>query len=256
MHTYCLYWPTPITPQAISAALSIPMTPSIEGTRIGESDGRFVFWSRFHVVGFFGFGPLELEELLRKLEYPEKKGEGTFQDYLVEIDPMLPSPFRVTSEAIYVKNLTRDTVAITLLVVAQSVGLDKYEQTLEGHFAKSREIFASYERQRIRDRKRLMSFVAMLIRLRNEMIGDLYLLDKPEVLWEDEELEGLYNALSVHLELKARFEIVRDKLETLKEDARLLVDLVNHKSSEFLEWVIIILIAVEIVMGFYEMFSA
>ena len=140
-----------------------------------------------------------------------------------------------------------------MLVVAQSVGLDKYEQTLEGHFTKSREIFGAYERQRIRDRKRLMGFVATLIRLRNEMIGDLYLLDKPEVLWEDEELEGLYNALSTHLELKPRFEIVRDKLETLKEDARLLVDLVNHKSSEFLEWVIIILIAVEIAMGLYEM---
>jgi uncharacterized Rmd1/YagE family protein len=33
----------------------------------------------------------------------------------------------------------------------------------------------------------------------------------------------------------------------------LVMDLINHKKSEFLEWIIIILILVEIVMGIMQM---
>jgi uncharacterized Rmd1/YagE family protein len=34
----------------------------------------------------------------------------------------------------------------------------------------------------------------------------------------------------------------------------LVMDLLNHKQSEFLEWIIIILILIEIVMGLIEFF--
>ena len=57
------------------------------------------------------------------------------------------------------------------------------------------------------------------------------------------------------LELKDRFEIVEYKLSSLKEDLSMAVDLFNHKHSEFLEWIIILLIAFEIVMGLIEFFK-
>lgn len=87
------------------------------------------------------------------------------------------------------------------------------------------------------------------------MVNDLFLLDKPNILWDNEEAEKLYNMLSSTLELKDRFEIVEHKLTHLKENITLALDLFNHKHSEVLEWIIILLIAFEIVMGLIEFFG-
>ncbi len=89
--------------------------------------------------------------------------------------------------------------------------------------------------------------------LRHEIIVDMHLLDKPNILWDDETAERLYNDLSVFFELKERFEIVEFKLGLLKDDIMFLTDILNHKKSEFLEWIIIWLIAFEIIMGLYKM---
>ena len=63
----------------------------------------------------------------------------------------------------------------------------------------------------------------------------------------------LYNELSLFFELKERFAVVEYKLNLLKEDIAFLTDILNHKKSEFLEWIIIALIAFEIIMSFFKM---
>lgn len=88
---------------------------------------------------------------------------------------------------------------------------------------------------------------------RHDMVSNLLLLDKPNILWDDAEAEALYNRLAFILELYDRHEIALSKLSQIKEDVMLVMDLINHKKSEFLEWIIIVLIAVEIVMGVMQM---
>ncbi len=88
------------------------------------------------------------------------------------------------------------------------------------------------------------------------MVSDLFLLDKPNILWDNAEAEKLYNRLSSILELKDRFEIVEHKLSHLKDDISMALDLINHRHSEVLEWIIIVLIGFEIVMGLIEFFKA
>ncbi|MDD4883183.1 MAG: RMD1 family protein, partial [Sulfuricurvum sp.] len=84
-------------------------------------------------------------------------------------------------------------------------------------------------------------------------VSNLLLLDKPNILWDNEEAEALYNRLAFILELYDRHEIALSKLAQIKEDVMLVMDLINHKKSEFLEWIIIVLIAVEIAMGLMQM---
>lgn len=83
----------------------------------------------------------------------------------------------------------------------------------------------------------------------------LYLLDKPNILWDNEDAESLYNSLATSLELSDRFEVVSYKLGSIKDDIIMVMDITNHKHSSFLEWIIIVLIAVEIVMGLVEWFK-
>jgi uncharacterized Rmd1/YagE family protein len=99
-----------------------------------------------------------------------------------------------------------------------------------------------------------MKFVQSVTLIRHDMVGNLLLLDKPNILWDNEEAETLYNRIARILELDDRHEIALSKLSQIKEDVMLVMDLLNHKQSEFLEWIIIILIGVEIVMGLIEFF--
>jgi len=87
------------------------------------------------------------------------------------------------------------------------------------------------------------------------MVSVLLLLDKPNIVWDNEDAENIYNKLAVNLEIKERFEVLEFKLSQLKDEVTMVMDLITHKQNEFLEWVIIILIAVEIVMGLIEWYG-
>ncbi len=74
------------------------------------------------------------------------------------------------------------------------------------------------------------------------------LLDTPEFFWEYPELQDIYQQFAIYLELKARTETLSRKLETIHEMFEMLTDDLKHQHSSKLEWIIIWLIAVEIVI--------
>lgn len=74
------------------------------------------------------------------------------------------------------------------------------------------------------------------------------LLDTPEFFWEYPELQSTYEVGALYLELKQRTEMLTLKLTTIHEMFEMLADDLKHKHSSKLEWIIIWLIAVEIVI--------
>ncbi len=78
------------------------------------------------------------------------------------------------------------------------------------------------------------------------------LLDTPEFFWEYPEYESYYEKISKYLDIKARVEVLNKKVEVIQELFDMLGNEQNHRYSSFLEWIIIILIGVEIVMGLWE----
>lgn len=76
------------------------------------------------------------------------------------------------------------------------------------------------------------------------------LLDTPEFFWDYPELESVYEKLAKYLDLLPRVHIMNKKLETIQSMLDMLAAEQYHKHSAFLEWVIIILIAVDIVIYF------
>ncbi|MFT4940233.1 MAG: putative Rmd1/YagE family protein, partial [Paraglaciecola sp.] len=70
----------------------------------------------------------------------------------------------------------------------------------------------------------------------------------PEFFWEYPEFESIYNLAARYLEIHTRVDLLSKKLATIHELFDMLADEQKHQHSSFLEWIIIILIAVEIVM--------
>lgn len=80
------------------------------------------------------------------------------------------------------------------------------------------------------------------------------LLDTPEFFWEYPEYESFYEKLFKYLDIKARVEVLNKKVEIIQELLNVLGDEQRHKYSSFLEWIIIVLIAFEIIINIIDHF--
>jgi len=207
----------------------------------------FINWDKDEMINALG------KLGMRDAEHYEQR--TLYQDYPILIEPSLELTCKITNEHIALKEASTLSFIIIALVVSQSVGLEKYEQDLEKYFSQSRQLLDLTQSYALFKRSKLIDFAKTLTSIQHSMVTDLFLLDKPNILWDDEDAEKLYNKMASILELKDRFEIVEYKLSSLKEDLSMSVDLFNHKHSEFLEWIIIVLIAIEIVMGLIEFFG-
>ena len=69
-----------------------------------------------------------------------------------------------------------------------------------------------------------------------------------EFFWEYPELESVYQHAANYLEIRNRTQVLSTRLETVHELFEMLADEQKHKHSATLEWIIIWLIAVEILM--------
>jgi uncharacterized Rmd1/YagE family protein len=77
------------------------------------------------------------------------------------------------------------------------------------------------------------------------------LLDTPEFFWSYPELEEYYLGLSKYLDLQPRIQILNQKLSTIHELLNMLATEQHHKHAAFLEWIIIVLIAIDIMVYFF-----
>ncbi len=141
--------------------------------------------------------------------------------------------------------------------LAQSEKLDTLEvlaqHTLFEHGALAKEL-ASSGRISV-SRKALARIRGEMFVTKNDIMLHFGLLDTPEFFWDHPEHEGLYQMVARYLDLKPRVELLNLKLATISELLDMLAAEQNHQHSSLLEWIIILLIAVEIVIFFYEKLS-
>ncbi len=252
MNLLSLYLSRTITAKALQYSLDVTLNRGVENGYYGHNQKYHVVLSPFGVLTLIAREKQEILEALTLLNISLDEENLITQDYPILIDSNHTKTFDVSNEAITLRETSPLTLNIIALAISQSVGLEHYEKRLDTLFVQSRRIVESIHTFSISRRSHLMQFAAQLALTRHDMVSNLLLLDKPNILWDETEAEALYNRLSFVLELDDRHEIALSKLSQIKEDVMLVMDIINHKKSEFLEWIIIVLIAVEIVMGIFE----
>lgn len=228
---------------------------TIEKSYIAEiSNNKFIFTTSFGVITFCNFSHDEIKSFLERLSIKEAQHYKTAlinQDYPMIIDTAFSKPL-IDTHTIKYDKFNKSVASIISLVLSQSVGLEIRERSLEIKMQESKRLYDKIENIKASDRKNLMNFASNIAKERFEILSQLFLLDKPDIIWDDFELESLYNQLALQLELKSRFDVIEYKISFLKESVAFITDRVNQKSSEFLEWIIIWLIAIEILFSTYE----
>lgn len=72
------------------------------------------------------------------------------------------------------------------------------------------------------------------------------LIDTPDVYWSEPTLEKIYQMISASLDINSRISILNRKLDYATEEQRAFLSLLNERKSTRLEWIIIVLILIEV----------
>jgi len=86
--------------------------------------------------------------------------------------------------------------------------------------------------------------------------GRVAITEKPDALWDRPDLERLYARLEDEYELQERVDALNRKLAVISETATTLADIIDTQRSLRLELIIVALIALEIVITFYQILAS
>lgn len=152
--------------------------------------------------------------------------------------------------------LTR--VQVLAEVLANSVVLAHYETQVTEVLARVEPLALSLRGSgRVRrSATELLKDIGQMLAFQHQMVGRAEVLDKPEVLWDNPELERLYVRLEDEYELRERQVVVERKLQLISNTAETILDVLHTNRSLRVEWYIVILILVEIALSVYSIFVA
>ena len=227
-------------------------------TRIPSTDlMRYMVVFKFGSVVFYNVGAKEREECLEltknfvetPLSYPMT------EDYMVKVSPRLDEWAKLESDHIVLKRLDVNNISVISAVLAQTVALEHYEQKVDAML----EIFSKLNKSTELtgdlniSKKRLFSLVAENNNTLTELITKLGLLGRSDTAWQFAQYNIVWEGLRQDFELEDRFQDLDYKLNLIQTQVKFYLEILQNRKSDFLEWTIIVLIALEICVSLYDM---
>ncbi|EMQ95223.1 hypothetical protein D778_02745 [Xanthomarina gelatinilytica] len=152
--------------------------------------------------------------------------------------------------------LNQEMIRLVMLNTSQSVALNGYSEITEELLMETNKHTKYLENKGKLDisGNKLKRFIGKVLNIKNRILENLYIFDSPVITWENEQLNKLNTDLKQTFDLKDRYRLIHDRIEIIKENLELFKDIMDHKESSRLEWVIIILIVIEVVDMFIAKF--
>ncbi len=224
--------------------------------RIGASG--FVALFRYGAVVFSGLSPEEEKALLESLL---PRITGKLSAYEEEMAQIIPGSDDQNDQVppggpIHLRALEPERVLVIADVLAKSVALAHYERRI-GAFFRVVEPLAQIlatNGKLPRDRTSILKLIGESLIVSHRMAARVAVDDKPDILWDRVDLERLYARMEDEYELKERATTLADKVETVQNTASALTDLIDAQRSLRLELTVVVLIAVEIAITFYDLY--
>jgi uncharacterized Rmd1/YagE family protein len=224
--------------------------------RVGGSGLAVVF--RYGVVVFLGMSAEEEKAFLERLatrafgRITPQEEESARVQVAKEAEEPIPA-----GGPIVVREMSLERLLVVADALAKSVVLARDEREVANVFDTiepfARELATSG--QTSKNRKDLLKLLGNSLLVQHRVSGRVAVSEKPDVLWERPDLERLYARLEDEYELSERVETLNRKLTVISDTATTLADIIDTKRSLRLEIIIVLLIAFEIIITFYEMYA-
>lgn len=229
------------------AATLLQENPSELFYRVDEAGLFYAF--DYGVVVFANMPDVDISKNLLLLQQfcinplPEK-----IQDDF-EITEREGEPLTFNFDSLNVPKLTDEVIKISMLNLAQSVVMDSYAQRAQSLLGEIRGFTNQMETGgNIRiSRSNMLRFIGRTLNSKNKVVENLYIFDGPETTWEDEYLDRVHRGLSRTFELPTRFKEIEYTFKIIEDNLSVFRELYLHRESSKLEWIIIILICIEVI---------
>jgi len=214
--------------------------------------GSFVTWAPPDTGSFL----LNLREELRPFEV---KAPGSYESEEMQFRMATEDSGEVTGikgETVIIEP-NKDTTKIKLAFsngLADSVKVSFLETMMEAHIDKVRAFpsMLQHEAKIKISRHEVLSLTGQLLHFRALVNLDSEIIDPPDRYWSEPQLENLYNQMSRFLETRQRVSVLNKKLDYVNELTSVLRSELSERHGLKLEWMIILLIFIEVIFGCLE----
>ncbi|WP_299903081.1 RMD1 family protein [uncultured Aquimarina sp.] len=215
--------------------------------------GQYIYIFKYGVISFHD---LTIENINKKCFEILKYAKNAVSEEISEsMEIMIGGNVnKVSFGKVSLQQFDVESIRLIMLNVSQSVALDKYANISEQILEDTREHTSYLEENGKLDisGKKLKRYIGRVLNIKNKISENLYIFDSHDVSWEDETLNKLDQDLKRIFDLKDRYRSIHDQIGIIKENLELFKDIMFHRQSSTLEWIIIILILVEVVDLFVQ----
>jgi uncharacterized Rmd1/YagE family protein len=221
-------------------------------------DGIAVLF-RYGVAVFFGMSAEEEAAFMERLA-PRIDGKLTpFEEETAAIELAKEVDDQVAAGGpIQVRDMSLARLLVVSDVLAKSVVLAHDEREVAKVFETIdpfvRELASSGRTKR--NQRGILKLIGDALLLQHNVSGRVAIAEKPDALWDRPDLERLYARLEDEFELEQRVETFNRKLALVAETANTLADMIDTRRSLRLEIIIVLLIAFEIIIAFYQIYAS
>ena len=155
------------------------------------------------------------------------------------------------TDELVVKELNRDIALVVGAVLSRSVSVEFYE-TLVADALKQLEvpIASLQDTGKIPHGEReLTKKVGFALAVEQELAYTLSVFDDPDIVWDGgKPIEELYRNLKREFDLEDRIRVIQQKVSIISRSSTFVISRIEGKRSQLLEWIIILLIVLEIML--------
>ncbi len=235
--------------EKLDVLATTPLTLTVRG-------GGVAVAFRYGAVVLFGVAPQDelafLDDLKARLinPYPTPEIEQ------VEVRVSEVSKDAMAANWVHIERLSIERLQLIGDALAKSTVLALYETRIASTFDRIEPLASALEHTgKIRGQaKVLLKHIGATLRIEHMLVGRVEVSEKPELLWEHPELEGLFIRLEDEFEIRERHVALERKMNAISRTAETLLELIQSRHTLRVEWYIVALIVVEVCLTLYEMF--
>ena len=215
-------------------------------------DSQYLFMLHYGVVVFCNVPEVIATTYLTDIKAysTQWNQEAASDDFVVALKP--EGGVEVGFGTLSVGRFDHEVNKMIMLHLAQSVALDHYNTLSQTNLSEVKEHteFMRLHGNVKLGQKQALKFIGKSLATKNSIAENLYILDAPATAWEDEYLDQLHKKLSNHFELAQRYRAIENTLKIIDDNLSVYLTYNHHRESSRLEWIIIILIVIEVVDTF------
>ncbi|XBW37985.1 hypothetical protein QEN19_003570 [Hanseniaspora menglaensis] len=228
---------------------------SNKGGEIYVSDKQpdlFIF--EYGVIVMWGFTEREEKAFLSDLENYEMEKLAIEDVQIENLNYYITQSYqpRIYNDFITLNDGANYLIKLSIShALAQSVKISLFEELVDNSIEDTQDIpqqIASLGKISM-SKEDIMKSIGELFILRININLHGSILDSPEIMWSEPQLEPIYQATRGYLEINQRVNLLNQRLEVISDLLQMLKEQLGQSDEEYLEFIVIVLICVEVLVS-------